>query len=189
MDEKKSILALRKRDLKLIEKNLEYWGGYNESCKKAKALVQKVASDIQGGIEYHISNLVSMALASVFEDPFSFEAKFVERRGKIECDLLFKRGEFECEPIEESGWGDVDVASFALQASLFAIKPTRHLIWLDEPFKFVEERMHEKCAEMIKMISEELKVQIIMISHLPKIKAYHDKIITVKRKGKISYAE
>ncbi len=149
-------------------------------CQKARAIVQKVAEDCQKKIEFQISNLVSLALASVFPDPYEFKVSFVQRRNRTECDLLFVKNDEECEPLTAAGGGVVDIASFALRVAIWSLKKTRPTFILDEPAKFVSVDLQNKVSAMLKELSEKLKIQIIMVSHLPEIVWSADKIFRVE---------
>jgi len=149
-------------------------------CQKARAIVQKVAEDCQKKIEFQISNLVSLALASVFPDPYEFKVSFVQRRNRTECDLLFVKNDEECEPLTAAGGGVVDIASFALRVAIWSLKKTRPTFILDEPAKFVSVDLQSKVSAMLKELSEKLKIQIIMVSHLPEIIWSADKIFRVE---------
>ena len=69
------------------------------NAEKALKLVDKVARQTQEKLQYHISNLVSMAEASVFDDPYQFEVEFVQRANKTECDLWFVKNKERLDPI------------------------------------------------------------------------------------------
>jgi DNA repair exonuclease SbcCD ATPase subunit len=157
---------------------------YLENCQKARAIVQIVAEQTQKKIEFHISNLVSMALASVFPDPYEFALRFVQRRNKTEADLIFMKNGNEGDPIDISGGGALDVASFALRVAIWSIRPTRNTLMLDEPFKFVSRDLQPKCSNMIKYLSEKLKIQLIIVSHIPEIIDRADKIFEAEIKNK-----
>ena len=136
---------------------------------KARIVVQTVAEQTQKQIEIHISNLVSLALASVFPDPYTFVLRFVQRRNKTEADLLFVKDGNEGRPLDVSGGGPLDVASYALRMATWSLKPTRNSFVLDEPFRFVSRDLQHKCSEMVKMLGDKLKVQHIIVSHVPEI--------------------
>ena len=150
-----------------------------ESAMKAKAVLQLAATRTQSQLEFKLSALVTTALSSVFPDPYKFKVKFVERRGKTECDLLFERNGNELEPVEGAGGGTVDIASFALRLAFWSLIKGRSILIMDEPFKFVSEGYQEDCAEMLKSISEKLGIQVIMVSHIPKLINNADKVHTV----------
>jgi len=154
--------------------------------EKARVVIQTVAEQTQKQIEYHISNLVSLALASVFPDPYDFKVQFTSRRNKTEADLLFVKNGNEGDPTSVSGGGPLDVASFALLSFIRTIIPTRPTLILDEPFRFVSRDLQYKCAEMVKMISRKLNVQIIMVSHIPELIENADKIIVVTKSSNFS---
>jgi len=77
----------------------------------------------------------------------------------------------EVDPLSASGGGVVDVAAFALRLSCLCLsKPKRrHLLVLDEPFKFVSEEYRHRIRGMMEKLSEEMGVQIIMVTHIKEL--------------------
>src|SRR5690606_3364099 len=67
--------------------------------EQAIAVVKEVGLKTQQSLQYHIADTVSMALDSVFDDPYSMLVEFVQRRGKTECDLMFQRGKQVIDPL------------------------------------------------------------------------------------------
>jgi DNA repair exonuclease SbcCD ATPase subunit len=162
---------------------------YIEDCQKARAVVTAVAEDTQNKIEFQISNIVSLALSSVFPDPYEFKLQFVTRRNKIEADLIFIKNGNEGKPTEIAGGGSLDVASFALKTAIWAIKPTNNVMILDEPFHFLSRNLQSKCSEMIKMINRKMGLQFIIVSHIIEIAESADKIFNVTNKNGIATVE
>lgn len=156
------------------------------NCQKARTVVQIVAEETQKKIEYQVSNLVSLALASVFLDPYEFKLKFVMRRNKTEADMLFIKNGHEGNPIEIAGGGALDVASFALRVAIWSIKPTNNVLIQDEPFHFLSRNLQNKCSQMIKKISQKLGIQFIIVSHIPEITDAADKVFNVSYEDGIS---
>jgi len=159
-----------------------------ENHTKARAIVQIVAQTTQAKVEFHISNLVSLALASVFPDPYEFKLSFVPRRNKTECDLLFvKRGKISDDILFTGGGGVADIAAFALKIACWSIKKTRPFMLLDEPTKYLHNPTYqEKASELFKRISEELKIQIILVSDQEAIIKAADKVLNVLNKKGVS---
>ena len=155
--------------------------------EQAKEVVRTVGLVTQQELQFHIEDIVSMALEAVFPDPYKFAVEFVQRRNKTECDLYFVRDENKVDPLTASGVGAVDVASFALRiASWSMMQPrTRNTIILDEPFRYLSENYQEQASKMVKEISEKLGIQFILITHEEVLTTYADKIFQVSiRKGK-----
>ena len=160
-NEEKSLLSLQRNANDLLE---------------VRALFQKAAQDTQQKLEFHISNLVSTALAAVFDDPYTFQLEFVQKRNKTEAELWFVRNDEKMKPIDASGGGAVDVASFALRIAFWSLtKKTRPLIILDEPFKHLSSDLQNRASDMLKMLSENLGLQIILVSHIDQLISTADK--------------
>ncbi len=126
-------------------------------------------------------SLNSLALASVFDDPYEFLVRFIQRRNKTECDLLFTKNGQACDLFEAAGYGAVDIANFALRAAIWSIHPSRNTQLLDEPFRNLSSDYHEKASEMVKKVSDSLGLQIIMVTHQKDMISAADNIIEVEK--------
>lgn len=156
--------------------------------EQAIEIVKEVGLKTQQTLQFHISNTVSMALSSVFDDAYEMVVEFVQRRGKTECDLLFGRGDNQVNPLSASGGGAVDVASFALRVASWSMQlpRTRNVLLLDEPFKNVSEGLLPKASELLKQVSEQLGLQIIMVTHSDTLIESADNIIQIQYRNRQS---
>lgn len=172
-------------ELKVEVRNL---GRSLRQHEKAREIVREVGIKTQQQLQYHISDITSLALEAVFDNPYQLKVEFVQRRNKTECDLKFVRDEMEIDPIEASGVGAIDVASFALRiASWSMMQPrSRSTIILDEPFKHLSLNLRNRASSMIKEISDKLGIQFIIVSHDPELADFADKIFEVSIKNGIS---
>jgi len=135
--------------------------------EKAQTIMQIVAQETQQELEYRIAELVSLCLESVFKNPYRFVVEFEMRRNKTECDLLFERNGKQMKPVDSSGVGAVDVAAFGLRIAAWSLSSprTRNVLILDEPFKHLKGiTPNQKIIQVVKQLSEELGIQIIMVS-------------------------
>ena len=180
---RKRLLTERIEDLNL---KLAATDSRIQNSLNAQAIIQEVAMDTQSNLEYHISNLVTTALHSVFPDDIEFVAKIELRAGKTACKLMFKEYDSEYKPLEGSGFGPVDVASFALRISFWALNKNRHTFILDEPFRNVSPDLQEKVSHMLKMLSKNLGIQIIMVSHQEDVNIAADKTFLTTKEGKFT---
>ncbi len=182
--QRKLLIQQREDCIEITKKNkLDY-----ENHLKARGIIQIVSSETQKKLEYQISNLVSSALASVFTNPYKFNLLFVQRRNKMEADLIFSKDSNETNDlINTAGGGAVDIASFALRVALWSIKRTRPVMIIDEAFRFLSLDLQQKASDMIKEISSKLNIQVILISHLPGMIKAADKVIEIEQRNGESY--
>jgi len=159
-----------------------------KNLEKAHEIVKLVGGETQQQLHYHISDITSLALEGVFENPYKLILDFVERRGKVECDLLFERDGEVTKPLRTAGFGSADIASLALRVSCWSMKSprTRPTIIIDEPFKHLSAKYHEAASQMIKEISSKLGIQFIISTHIPTLATYGDKVFNMTIKNKIS---
>jgi len=150
-----------------------------ENLQVARSLIQKAAQLTQERLSVHISDLVSLALRSVFEEPYEFQATFENRRNTIECDLNFVKDGNEYKPLDSCGYGAADVASFALRIAYWSLGETRPVLIWDEPFRQLSKKKQPMAAEMVKRLSKELGLQIIIITHSEELAECADKVFKV----------
>jgi DNA repair exonuclease SbcCD ATPase subunit len=157
--------------------------------EQAREIIRTVGQKTQEQLSYHISDITSLAMEAVFNEPYELKVEFVQRRNKTECDLKFERdGEVFDDPLSASGGGAVDVAAFALRIAAWSMQHphTRNTIILDEPLRFLSEDCQEKASAMIKEISKRLGIQFIIVTHNPTLASYADKTFEVTIKKGVS---
>lgn len=160
--------------------------------EQAQLILQTVSQQTQEQLSWHINDLISSAIDSVFpEDQFTFFLEFVQRRGKTEADMFLadSKGN-KVKPADAEGGGLVDIVSFALRICLWSLtRSSRNAIIIDEGFKFLSRDLLPKAGELVKTLSEKLGLQIIMVSHLDELIDMADRVIVVKKTKGISIAE
>lgn len=156
--------------------------------EQAREIIREVGLKTQQQLQYHISDITSLALEAVFPEPYELVAEFVQRRNKTECDLYFAREDSVVDPLSASGGGAVDVAAFALRIAAWSMQVPRrrNVIILDEPLRFLSVNLQDRASKMIKEISERLGIQFIIITHEDALTEYADKVFTTVLKRGIS---
>lgn len=159
--------------------------------EQAKSVIKEVGLKTQQQLQFHISDIATMALTAVLDNPYQLIAEFIERRDKTECDLFFTKGEEKLDPLTEAGGGAVDIATFALRIGSWSMQRphSRNTIVLDEPMKNLSPEYKERGSEMIKMVSEKLNIQFIIVNHEVALTANADKVFKIYKKNKISKIE
>lgn len=155
-------------------------------CEEAQTIIQNVAQLTQKELEFHVSELVTLAMSGVFDNPYELVVEFVLRRNRTECDVLFRRDEKLIDPMNSSGGGAVDVAAFALRVALWSLSPdrTQNVLILDEPLKWLKGgELPKRGALMLQEIANRVGLQIIMVSHVPDQIEGADKRIEFKIKN------
>ena len=200
------ILEQRKGEKRSIENNIsqcqkdiESFTIQRDNTIKARWVMSEVAKRTQQRFSTRIEELVTMLLVSVFNRPFHFLVDFVIQRNKPECRLLVYEGpektreemlEEAFVPDEEMGGGSTDVIAFGLRVVLWSMENprSRNVLILDEPGRFTG-ALVSLFGKMIKTISQELNLQIIMATHEEALIDIADRSFRVTYDGKISHVE
>ena len=187
VEQQKGKKAQIEKDLKEAQSTLREKKYSLHQHEQAREIIREVGLKTQQSLQFHISDITTLALDAVFPNPYELQVEFVQRRNKTECDLYFVRYGNKIDPLTASGVGAVDVAAFALRIASWSMSQprTRNTIILDEPFRFLSEDYQEQASIMLKEISQRLGIQFIIVTHEPVLANYADRIFEVKiRKGK-----
>ena len=138
-----------------------------EDLEEARVILQKAAQITQKQLSFHIENIVSHALAAVFDDPYVFKVDFVTRRNYAECDLMFVNSDgAEMKPLDSCGYGAADIASLALRVAYWKLSDdVRNTMILDEPFRNLSLDKQPLAFLMINELSEKLGIQFLIVTH------------------------
>lgn len=172
-------------------------GRDQRNAEQAQVIIQTVAKQTQDELTFYVSDLVTSALEAVFEkEAYQFDCEFVQKRNKTECELSFVRDGARMNPMTDSGGGAIDIAALALRVCLWSIQRprSRNTLVLDEPFKHLKGIGPNRLAiQMIKQLSEKLRLQIIMVSDervpMVEIEKGADRIFEVSIKNRVSKVE
>jgi DNA repair exonuclease SbcCD ATPase subunit len=188
LEQSKGAKAQLETSLTNLQVQLKEKGRSLRQHEQAKEIIRTVGQKTQEQIQFHIEDIVSMALDAVFDNPYKFSVEFIQRRNKTECDLYFVRDGNKVDPLTASGVGAVDVAAFALRIASWSMSTphSRNTIILDEPFRFLSKNYQEQASLMLNEISQKLGIQMIIISHEEALTENVDAIFQVSIKKGIS---
>lgn len=183
LEQEKGSFSMLRKKLHVYNDEISELEKKKQDIELARVLIREVGFKTQEQLQYHISDITSLALSAVFEDPYELKVSFVQRRDKMECDLTFTRAGVELDPLNSSGYGAVDVASLALRVASWSMQRPhrRNTIILDEPLKYLSEDMQVFAGKMIKELSDKLSIQFIIVTHEPLLADFADKTFLVRQ--------
>ena len=153
-----------------------------ETLKMTREVAQKAAELVQRKTIVAVEDVVNAALNDIFEGEYEFKIDLLVLRGKVAAELKLVRDGVEYTLTDTVGGGVIDVVSFALRIAFWAIrKDSAPVFILDEPMRFLSAGHVRNASELIRRLSEELGVQIIMVTHEPGFSDYADRVFLVKR--------
>ena len=122
LEQEKGSFSMLRKKLHVYNDEISELEKKKQDIELARVLIREVGFKTQEQLQYHISDITSLALSAVFEDPYELKVAFVQRRDKMECDLTFTRAGVELDPLNSSGYGAVDVASLALRVASWSMQ-------------------------------------------------------------------
>ena len=114
-----------------------------------------------------IESLVSEALQFLFGESYSFQIENKIVRNQPETYLYVVIDGEKNSLKDELGGGVLDVVSIALRIVCWAlnIENTEPILVFDEPAKFISKDHMVALGEMLRSLSELLKLQLVIVSH------------------------
>ncbi len=157
-----------------------------ERQSEARVVLQKVAQQTQNQLVFRISELVELCINSIFDTEYKFILNFIQKRNKTEAEIYIEdeQGRYEISPADGMG----NIVAFALRIVLWDLyKPKScSTIVLDEPFKDLSQDKQERVGMLLKMLSQQLGLQFIIVTHKSDIKKNADKVFNVKKIKEVS---
>ena len=164
----------------------------HQTMTAGQTVLQEVARMTQQQLEYRLSELTSLALETVFPDPYKLKLTFENQRGRTVAQLWFvDREGNEIDPMDSVGGGPVDVAALALRLSLIcASRPRpRPTVLLDEPFRYVSRDLQPRVCQMLREVADRLKIQFIIVTHEDRLTEVADRVFRVTQSNRVSSLE
>lgn len=164
-------LNLLKSDLQSNTINVNKLKDKLMKLEECQTIIQKASKDAMESVKDKVTEMSSDALTALTGKPYTIKITF-QTRGKqnqtMEADLkLVDEHNHETDMMRSSGGGLRDTVSLLLRLSLHSISEprTRSILILDEPLKNLSEGMRELGGELLRKLSEELNMQIIMTTN------------------------
>ena len=154
--------------------------------ENVRLVIQKAAAEAQSKLAEQLSGIVTTALGTVFDEPYEFLVKFVERRNTTEVDLKLVRNGMELDPLNSCGHGVADICSIALRVAYLLLSDKRSVLILDEPCRQLDTQSRDRVVELLKHIRNEFGVQFIIITHAPELVRAGDRVFKVTNQKGIS---
>lgn len=159
------------------------------AVEQAQAIVQEVARMTQSQLKVYVEDIVTKCLDSIFPDTYTFELVYELKNGRTEANLKFTKDGREIDILNASGGGVADVVSTGLRLAAWSLGTSANTIIMDEGLKFLSQDKVPRMAEVLHELSQQLKLQILLVSHSPGLIASADKVFTVSQKNGISKVE
>ena len=135
-----------------------------ETMEQAQALVQKVATETQEQLRFHLEDVVQHALESLLPGKYAFRVDFEVQRGKTAASMYLEADGQPMDPMDECGGTVVQVVAFALRVAAWTLARTDNTILLDEPFTAVSADLRPVCGELLQGLSRKLGIQFIVVA-------------------------
>jgi len=171
-------IGLQKERERLVARSIQLVSDL-ETIEKSQALIQDTAKETQDQLRFHLQDLVNSALESVFPGSYEFRLEFLPTRKSTEADIYLLKDGCRVDPLDSSGGGVVDVICFALRVVAWSIGNSDNCVMMDEPFKWLSVNLRPLAAELLRLLSNQLHLQLIFVTHDPELVSVCDRIFRV----------
>lgn len=162
--------------------------------EEAAEAIRNIARETQQQVKFKIAEAGSLMLQSVFDPAPEVHVEFETKRNQTECQINFMENGELFSPLDEDGFGKCDIGGIGLRVAIWSLPShrSRPVMILDEPTKHLKGNEANIAAiQAIKKISEQLDIQIMMISDervpFEEIEKGADRVFEVSMINKKSY--
>ena len=147
---------------------------------QSRSILREVAMSVQSAFQFQLSDIVTQALRTVFQEDYEFKVEFVHKRNKTECELYVMKDGVRLDPIKEMGGGIVQVVAFALRISLFVLQrgTSRNMVVLDEPTSFLSADHQHRFGTLLQQIASSLGIQFVVVTHSNELRGDKEFVVT-----------
>ena len=158
----------------------------------AREFVTALAIAVQEEIKGLVEEIVTLALASVYGQGYSFSCDIRTLRGRPVWEFFVTKDKIRLSPKDdEVGGGVLDVASLGMRLVVWSLmRPgVKPLLLCDEPLKFCNDPdgvLVPKASAMLREISHMLGIQVIAVSSHGDLSVAADKVYQVRLEDGVS---
>jgi hypothetical protein len=163
---------LLQRQLRENQAELKQLNELETLQQRVLIMMQESEKEIQQQIILHISDVVDTALNSLFPNRYEFRIDFLTKNKSTFADIYMLEDGFRI-PIRG---GLADLTCVALRMAVWSLSKTDAVLLLDEPMLGIAAEARPLMAQLLKQLSSELGLQIILVSHTDELIDISDKV-------------
>ena len=156
---------------------------------EAVEFLTNFAEYIREGIKVKLEGLANSALRAIFPDKdMLFRLIGKKTKTGLQYDLYIET-DGDITPLHDAkGGGVLDVISIALRISYLKMYQGSldQVLFLDEPFKNLDEERIVNASEWLHKLSQELSIQFIIVTHISELATHSDKLFRVSMVNGVS---
>jgi ABC-type sugar transport system ATPase subunit len=162
---------------------------HRETLQLAQALCQKVAQSTQETLRFSLEKIVNLFLTAIFDGMYEFKLIFEISRSRTTARIALIENGIELDPEASVGGGVMDVLATALRIAMLLLSKNDRVLLLDEPGKFISVGLRPRFYEVMRRLSHDMGIQIIMVTHDSDAIAIADHKVAVRKVGMVSTVE
>jgi len=164
LEEKRNLLQ---KDKEKNEQSYDSWYNRYKKSNEAKLLIQKVSEETQNKLTFYIEDLVTSCLNAIqFEEQYEYKLEFQQKRNQTEGYLwLVTENGDKLKPVDDVGGGVNDILSIGNMIAFWCLSPNRPFMLWDEHTKHLSKEYSEAAGNMIRVLTEEKDIQVLMVTH------------------------
>lgn len=143
--------------------------------EESKALIQKVSKEMNQLVSYSLIDITQAMLDSVFPSEYKAKLDFNIKNNRTHVDIYLDMNGEKIYPLDQDGGGVANIMELGLRLASLQLGKTRRTIVLDQPLKDLSREFLPIGANILKKISRDLNLQLIIINHVPEFMDIADK--------------
>lgn len=169
-------------DLATAEAEMELAVDEHTKAEKAEALVELVAAEINGKVAQPLVKTTQAMVDSVFPGEYVVKMDFSTKNHRTHVDIYLEDYDgTKIYPLDDDGGGVANMMELGLRFSALQLSGQRKTIILDQPLKDLSDEYLPLAGKILRKLSKELGIQLIIINHLKPLMPYADRTFNLKK--------
>jgi len=165
--------------LESVDSELNALSDEIESYGKVLGIFNSLSSSIQVEFFTVVEKLISEGLTSVFQESINFKIESSIKSQQVSLEFYLEDSDGNKTPLIDSrGGGLVSLCGLLLRILMVRLMRNKvaQVLILDEPLAHLSVEYRSSAGELISTLSKRLGIQILMVSHLPELNEYADRL-------------
>jgi DNA repair ATPase RecN len=186
MDKKTSELVGQQKgclaDLAEAEARMELAVTEHTQAEKSEALVETVAAEINKKVAQPLVKTTQAMVDSVFPGEYIVKMDFGTKNHRTHVDIYLEDYDgTKIYPLDDDGGGVANMMELGLRFSALQLSGQRKTIVLDQPLKDLSDEYLPLAGKILRKLSKELGIQLIIINHLKPLMPFADRTFSMKK--------
>jgi len=149
--------------------------------ERCAAMLQQIATDMNNEVSISLTDITQAMVDSVFPGEYKVKMDFNIKAGRTHVDIYLDMDGTKIYPLDDDGGGVSNMMELGLRLAALKLGKSRRTLVLDQPFKDLSVEYLPLAGKILRKISKDLKLQMIIINHIEALMGIADRTFQFRK--------